>query len=107
MSHPLKSPLLDQFRATISHLRHIRLGIRTKSGRPSKAPQWYAVTTCVDASCGGMSIVQSGKNIGSRWACVTCKGLSLCAWTDGPAPDEEEIRAEFAKWLTRNDRKKK
>ena len=106
-SQLLPPELLEQFRAVVATLRHIRLGITTKSGRRSTAPKWYAISACVDPECGGAQVVQSGRAVGQRWSCVTCNGLSLCAWTDGVAPDEEAIREEFAAWQAKQEGKRK
>lgn len=97
----------------VGQVRELWLRVGTKSGRPSKGPTWMAVTECEE--CGAIQTTSSKRTRGERWTCVDfgglgktsggyygplkCGGFRNPVWWDGPLPDLEDIKDEWANYM--------
>lgn len=80
---------VDAYREVITNLRRTYLGIVGPTGRRSKGPRYFAVVRCQE--CGNIGMTSSKATAKNRWACKTCGEPTLPVWSDGPAPDQDEI----------------
>jgi hypothetical protein len=85
-------------------LRNEWLRCPTPSGRPKKGPRFYAIAVCSVERGFQPGIVGSNNVKGKRWACKTCLGFMEPIWADGPLPDIEDIREEWADWMAKDGR---
>lgn len=92
------------YKRTIIMLRKDWLRVPTPSGRPKKGPRFYAIAQCEAETGNQLGLVSSGDTKGKRWACLTCFGFMVPVWTDGPLPDIEDIREEWANWMAKGNR---
>ena len=96
--------LLSQYLEAVKLIRHLYLCVPTKSGRPSRGPRYIAVTVCTNEEGRQLGITSSKHPKGARWACSTCLGYANPIWADGPLPDEEDRREEWADWMAKGKR---
>lgn len=86
---------VEQYKNAIKTLRLMWSRVPTPSGKPSRGPQFFAVTMCDE--CRGIGMTSTKHPIKKRWVCKTCGGCALPIWTDGPLPTEDEIWEQWAK----------
>lgn len=97
-------PHFDAYKAFIKYLRSEWLRIPTASGNPSPGPHWFAIGRCTEEAGDQLGLIGSNGVVGKRWACKTCYGFMEPVWSDGrPLPDIEDIREEWANWMTKDD----
>lgn len=64
-----------------------------------------AIGLCAEEGGYAYGLVSSSDTKGKRWACRTCYGFLEPKWSDGPLPDIEDIREEWATWIVKQERK--
>lgn len=97
-------PHFDAYKGVIQYTRAMWLRVATPSGRPKKGPRFYAITKCTNEEGDQLGITSSGATKGQRWACKTCRAFAEPIWADGPLPDIEDIREEWADWMAKGRR---
>jgi len=93
----------DAYKSVVTNLRKERLGILGLNGRPKKGPRFYAITKCTEEEGEQLGITSSSATKGERWACKTCFAFAEPIWADGPLPDIEELRDEWADWIVKHE----
>ena len=97
----------------VGQIRQLWMRVGTKSGRPSKGPTWMAVTECWH--CGTIQTTTTKRTKGERWTCLDYGGMGVTSggyygplkcggyrhpvWWDGPLPDIEDIKDEWASYM--------
>ena len=96
-------PLLDQYQSSVQFIRELWLLVPTPSGRAKRGPRFIAIGNCEDEDGEQYGLLSSGDTKGKRWACKTCYGFLDPVWSDGPLPDIEDIREEWADWCAKQN----
>jgi len=99
------NPIFEAYIRLIKYTRALILRVPTKSGRPKRGPRFMAIGLCEDEGGDAYGIVSSADTVGKRWACKTCFGFLDPQWSDGPLPDIEDIRQEWAAWVVTQEEK--